>query len=127
MWPSLVKWSLLDLGAAGPVTMLSSFNWHDIDTSQNVDLLICNGKHDSGNSKINMNVGVLAVGFLCSILSIQGLETKITGKWQQVHEKMLSVASHQGDANLNHSEISPHTCQNGYHQKHKKQQMLVRM
>ena len=36
---------------------------------------------------------------------------------QQVHEKMLNIANHQGKANQNHKEISPHTCQNGYYQK----------
>ena len=35
---------------------------------------------------------------------------------QMAHEKMLSIASHQGNANQNHNEISPHTCQNAYHQ-----------
>ena len=29
---------------------------------------------------------------------------------QQAHEKMLSVTDHQGNANQNHNEISPHTC-----------------
>ena len=35
---------------------------------------------------------------------------------QQAHEKMLNIAN-QGNANQNHNEVSPHTCQNGYHQK----------
>ena len=35
---------------------------------------------------------------------------------QMAHEKMLSIAKHQGNANQNHNEISPHTCQNAYHQ-----------
>ena len=39
---------------------------------------------------------------------------------QQTHEKMLNITNHQGNANQNHSEISPHTCQNGYHQKDKR-------
>ena len=39
---------------------------------------------------------------------------------QQAHEKMLNISNHQGNANQNHSEISPHTCQNGYHQKDNK-------
>ena len=30
---------------------------------------------------------------------------------QQTHEKMLTIA-YQGNANQNHNEISPHTCQN---------------
>ena len=38
---------------------------------------------------------------------------------QQAHEKMLNITNHQGNVNQNHSEIPPHTCQNGYHQKHK--------
>ena len=39
---------------------------------------------------------------------------------QQAHEKMLNITNHQGNANQNHNEISPHTCQNGYHQKEHK-------
>ena len=39
---------------------------------------------------------------------------------QQVHEKMLSIANHQGSANQNHSEMLPHTGQNGCHQKEHK-------
>ena len=30
------------------------------------------------------------------------------------HEEMLSVTNHQRNANGNHNEISPHTCQNSY-------------
>ena len=30
---------------------------------------------------------------------------------------MFNIANYQGNANQNHVEISPHTCQNGYHQK----------
>ena len=32
---------------------------------------------------------------------------------QQTHEKMLNITHHQGNANQNHNEISPHTSQNG--------------
>ena len=39
---------------------------------------------------------------------------------QHTHEKMLSITNHQGNANQNHNERSPHTCQNGYHQKDNK-------
>ena len=39
---------------------------------------------------------------------------------QQTYEKMLNISKHQGNANQNHSEISPHTCQNGCHQKEHK-------
>jgi len=39
---------------------------------------------------------------------------------QQAHEKMLNITNHQGNANQNHSEISPHTCQKSCHQKDKK-------
>ena len=38
---------------------------------------------------------------------------------QQAHAQMLNITSHQGNANQNHNEISPHTCQNGYYQKDK--------
>ena len=40
---------------------------------------------------------------------------------------MLNITNHQGNANQNHSEISPHTCQNGYHQKDNKRQVLMKM
>jgi len=46
---------------------------------------------------------------------------------QQTHEKMLSITHHQGNANQNHHEISPHTCQIGYYQKDKKQHVLVKI
>ena len=36
---------------------------------------------------------------------------------KQAHEKMLNINNHQGNANQNHNEISPHICQNGYRQK----------
>ena len=36
---------------------------------------------------------------------------------QQAHEKMLNITNHQVNANQNYNEISPQTCQNGYHQK----------
>ena len=32
-------------------------------------------------------------------------------------KKMLNITSHQGNANQNHNEISPHTSQNGHNQK----------
>ena len=28
---------------------------------------------------------------------------------QQIHEKMLNITNHQGNANQNYNEISPHT------------------
>ena len=39
---------------------------------------------------------------------------------QQAHGKMLNFANHQENTNQNHNEISPHTCQNGSHQKDQK-------
>ena len=39
---------------------------------------------------------------------------------QQAREKKLSITNHQGNANQNHNETSPLTCQNGYYQKDKK-------
>ena len=44
----------------------------------------------------------------------------------QRHEKMLSITSHQRDANQNHNEISPHTVQSSHHKEINKQ-MLERM
>ena len=55
---------------------------------------------------------------------------------QQTYEKMINITNHQGNANQNHSELSPHTHQNSYHwtelkKKKKKQscnqQMLERV
>ena len=40
---------------------------------------------------------------------------------QQLHEKVLSITNHQENANQNCNEISPHSCQNGFYQKEKKQ------
>ena len=40
---------------------------------------------------------------------------------------MLNIINHQGNANQNHNELSPHTCQNVYSQKDKKQQVVARM
>ena len=34
---------------------------------------------------------------------------------QQTYEKMINITNHQGNANQNHSELSPHTHQNSYH------------
>ena len=36
---------------------------------------------------------------------------------QQAHEKILNITNHWENANQHHSEKSPHTCQNGFHQK----------
>ena len=46
---------------------------------------------------------------------------------QQAHQKMLNITNHQRNANPNHSEISPHTSQNDYHQNVCKWQMLERV
>ena len=58
---------------------------------------------------------------------IDFFKKKVHADGQQVHEKIFNTANHQGNANQNHNEISPHTCQNGYYQKEHKQQMLARM
>ena len=39
----------------------------------------------------------------------------------QTHEKMLIITYYQRNANQNHNEVSPHTGQNGCHQKVYKQ------
>ena len=36
---------------------------------------------------------------------------------QQTSEKMLNITNYQANVNKNHSEISPHTSQDDYHQK----------
>ena len=58
---------------------------------------------------------------------IDFFKKKVHADGQQVHEKIFNTANHQGNANQNYNEISPHTCQNGYYQKEHKQQMLARM
>ena len=40
---------------------------------------------------------------------------------------MLNITNHQRNANQNHNEIPPHTCQNGYYQKDNKIQVLVKI
>ena len=42
---------------------------------------------------------------------------------KETHEKMLNIAKHQEET----SQISYHTCQNGYYQKDYKQQLLARL
>ena len=39
---------------------------------------------------------------------------------QQTHEMMLNITNHHRNANQNHNEILPRTCQNGYYQIDKK-------
>ena len=46
---------------------------------------------------------------------------------QQAHKRMFNITIHQGNANQNYNEISPHTSQNGYWQKDPKLQVLARM
>ena len=36
---------------------------------------------------------------------------------QQAHEEMLNITNDQRNASEKHNEISPDTCQNGYHQR----------
>ena len=48
------------------------------------------------------------------ILEYTFLQRKPTDS-QQEHEKMLNTVNHQKNTNQNLNEISPHTCQNGYH------------
>ena len=45
----------------------------------------------------------------------------------ETYEKMLSITSHQRDANENHNKGPPHTSQSGHHNQINKQQVLERM
>ena len=45
----------------------------------------------------------------------------------ETYEKMLSITSHQRDANKNHNEIPPHISQNGHHRQINEKQMLEKM
>ena len=46
---------------------------------------------------------------------------------QKTHEKMFNITNYQRNANQNHNAVSPHTRQNGHHQKVYKQYMLERV
>ena len=46
---------------------------------------------------------------------------------QEAHEKLLNIINYQRNANQNYNEVSPHTGENGHHQKIYKQQMLQRV
>lgn len=46
---------------------------------------------------------------------------------QLVCEKVFEIIHHQGDANHNHNEVSPDTCQNRYDREDKKSQILERI
>ena len=54
---------------------------------------------------------------------VQGRHTKDP----KTYEKMLSITSHQRDANENHNEIPLHTSQNDHHKQINKQQVLARL
>ena len=53
---------------------------------------------------------------------LQGRHTEVP----ETYEKMLSITSHQRDANENHNEVASHTSQSGQHKQINKQ-MLERM
>ena len=42
--------------------------------------------------------------------NLNGHFSKGHTKGQLTHEKMLNITNHQGNANLNHNVILPHTC-----------------
>jgi hypothetical protein len=42
-------------------------------------------------------------------------------------KKMLTISSHKGNANQNHTKIPPHPCWNSHHQKYHHQHVLARM
>ena len=46
---------------------------------------------------------------------------------QQVYDEVSKSTDHQGNTSQNHNEMLPNTCKSGYHQKHKKNQVLLRM
>ena len=45
---------------------------------------------------------------------------RVNADGQEAQEKVLNITNHQGNANQNHNELSPHTDQNGYPQKEHK-------
>jgi hypothetical protein len=44
-----------------------------------------------------------------------------------MHEKIINIPSHKGNANQNYTEISLHFSQDVCHKEHKQQQMLARI
>ena len=48
------------------------------------------------------------------------ISPKKTSRWPTGTEKMLIIVNHQGNANQNHQEVSPYTCQNVYYQQEHK-------
>ena len=44
---------------------------------------------------------------------------------QQVHEEMLNITNHQGNANQNWNEMSSHRCKDGYYQKDKRASLVA--
>ena len=42
------------------------------------------------------------------------LKNNVRTDGQQAHEKMLNITNYQRNANQNHSEVPPHTGQNGH-------------
>jgi hypothetical protein len=46
---------------------------------------------------------------------------------QKTHEEMFNIPGYKRNVNQNHIKILPHSCENGYHQEHRQQEMLVRM
>ena len=53
-------------------------------------------------------------------MEMVGRVIRIPTNGEQEHEKVLHMANHQGNANQNHNEASPQTCQDGCYQKDKK-------
>ena len=45
-------------------------------------------------------------------------------RWPKIQEKMINITHYQRNANQIYNEASPHTDQNGYHQKKKKIQKI---
>ena len=45
----------------------------------------------------------------------------------ETYERMLSITGHPRDTNQKHSEIPPHTGENGHRKQSNQQQMLVRL
>ena len=61
-----------------------------------------------GNERSNQKVGKRPKQTFLQGRHTDGLQT---------HEKMLNIAHYWRNANQNHDEMSPHTGQNGHHQK----------
>ena len=66
-----------------------------------------------------LGVFLITASVSLAVISLFRLEQRLLQgghtEGPEIYERMLSITSHQRDANQNHNEISLHTGQNGHH------------